>query len=78
MNSCDYENSYVPPCVFVPDKELDGLTNDRDKSNTLDNTSEMIIDTDCVATDCIDTDCTDADCITLRIESMQNLNMQNV
>jgi hypothetical protein len=41
MNSSDYTNSYVPPCVFVPDKELDVLTNGHDKSNTLDDTSEM-------------------------------------
>ncbi len=27
MNSSNYENSYVPHCVFVPDKELDDLTN---------------------------------------------------
>ena len=40
MNSSDYENSYVPHCVFVPDKELDGLTNSNDKLNTLDNTQE--------------------------------------
>ena len=33
-------NSYVPPCVFVPDKELDGLTNGHDKLNILDNTQE--------------------------------------
>jgi hypothetical protein len=64
MNSSDYENSYVPPCVVVPDKELDGLANGNDKSNTLDNTSEMNIDTDCIDTDCIDTDCIDADCVT--------------
>ncbi len=57
MNSSDYENSYVPPCVFVPDKELDGLTNSHDKSNTLDDMSEMNIDIDCIYTDCIDTDC---------------------
>ncbi len=40
MNSSDYENSYFPPCVFVPDKELDGLTNCHDKLNILDNTQE--------------------------------------
>ncbi len=51
MNSSDYMNSYVPPCVFVPDKELDVLTNGHDKSNTLDNMSEMCIDTDCINTD---------------------------
>ncbi len=61
MNSSDYENSYVLPSVFVPDVELDGLINGYDKSNTLDNTSEMNIDTDCIG---IDTDCIDADCIT--------------
>ncbi len=27
MNSSDYENSYAPPCVLVPDKKLDCLTN---------------------------------------------------
>jgi hypothetical protein len=31
MNSSDYENSYVPLSVFVPDEELDGLTNSHDK-----------------------------------------------
>ena len=40
MNSSDYENSYVPPCVFVPDEELDGLTYSHHKLNTLDNTEE--------------------------------------
>ncbi len=40
MNSSDYENSYVPLCVFVPDKELDGLINSGDKLNTLDNMEE--------------------------------------
>jgi hypothetical protein len=30
MNSYDYENSYVPLCVFVPDEVLDGLTNSHD------------------------------------------------
>jgi hypothetical protein len=50
MNSSDYTNSYVPPCVFLPDKELDVLTNGHDKSNTLYDTSEMCIDTDCIDT----------------------------
>jgi hypothetical protein len=36
MNSSDYKNSYVPLCVFVPDKKLDCLTNSHDKVNTLD------------------------------------------
>jgi hypothetical protein len=36
MNSSDYENSCVLLCVFVTDKELDGLTNSHDKVNTLD------------------------------------------
>ncbi len=26
MNTSDYENAHVPPCVLVPDKELNGLT----------------------------------------------------
>ncbi len=64
MNSSDYENLYVLPSVFVPDEDLDGLTNGLDKSNTLDNMSEMNIDIDCIDTDYIDTDCIDADCIT--------------
>jgi hypothetical protein len=51
INSSDYMNSYVPPCVFIPDKELDVLTNDHDKSNNLDDTSEMCIDTICIDTD---------------------------
>jgi hypothetical protein len=42
MNSSDYENSYVPYCVFVLDEELDGLTNSHDKLNTLDNTQECL------------------------------------
>jgi hypothetical protein len=40
MNSSACENSYVPPGVFVPDEELDGLTNNHDKLYTLDNTQE--------------------------------------
>ncbi len=56
MNSSDCEISYVPPCVFVPDEELVGLTDGHDKSNTLDNTPEMNINTDCIDTDCIDAD----------------------
>jgi hypothetical protein len=36
MNSSHYENSYVLLCVFVPDEELDGLTNSHDKFNTLE------------------------------------------
>ncbi len=42
MNSSDYENSYVPLCVFVPDAELDGLTNGHDKSNTLGDAQECL------------------------------------
>jgi hypothetical protein len=42
MNSSDYENSYVPLCVFVPDEELDGLTNSHDKLNTLDDMQECL------------------------------------
>ncbi len=42
MISSDYENSYVPICVFVPDEELDGLTNSHDKLNTLQNMQECL------------------------------------
>jgi hypothetical protein len=42
MNSSDYENSYVPLCVFVLDEKLDGLTNSHDKLNTLDGTQESL------------------------------------
>jgi hypothetical protein len=42
MNASDYENSYIPHCVFVPDKELDGLTNSHVKLNTLDNMQECL------------------------------------
>jgi hypothetical protein len=42
MNSSDYENSYVPHCVFVPDKALDGLTNSHVKSNTFGDTQECL------------------------------------
>ncbi len=38
MNLSDYVNSYVPHCVFVPDKELDGLTNSHVELNILENT----------------------------------------
>jgi hypothetical protein len=33
MNSSDYINSHVPLCVFVPDKELDCLTDSHIKLN---------------------------------------------
>ncbi len=39
--------------VFVPDRELDFLTE-----------SHVKLDTDCIDTVCINTDCTDADCTT--------------
>ncbi len=42
MDSSDYENSYVPPCVFIPDKELDCLTNSHVELNTLGNTQECL------------------------------------
>jgi hypothetical protein len=42
MNSSDYEKSYVSLCVFVPDKDLDGMTNSHDKLNTLANTQECL------------------------------------
>ncbi len=42
MNSSDYEKSYVPLWVFVPDKELDGLLNSHHKLNTLDNMQECL------------------------------------
>ncbi len=42
MDSSDYENSYVPLGVFVPDKELDCLTNSQIELNTLDNTQECL------------------------------------
>ncbi len=42
MNSSDCENSYVQPGVFVPDEELDGLTNSHDKLNFLDDTQECL------------------------------------
>jgi hypothetical protein len=42
MTSSDYENSYVPHCVFVPDKELDGLTNSHVRLNTLDDMQECL------------------------------------
>ncbi len=43
MSSSDYENSYVPLYVIVPDEELDGLTNSHDKLNTFDNTQEFLV-----------------------------------
>jgi hypothetical protein len=47
MNSFDCENSYVPPFVFVPDEELDGLTNSHDKLNILDDTQECLNNSHC-------------------------------
>jgi hypothetical protein len=42
MNSSDYMNSYVPLYVFVPDKELDCLTDSHIKLNSLDDTQECL------------------------------------
>jgi hypothetical protein len=35
-------NSHVPLCVFVPDKELDCLTDSHIKLNSLDDTQEFL------------------------------------
>jgi hypothetical protein len=40
MNSSDYMNSHVPLCVFVPDVELNCLTDSHIKSNSLDDTQK--------------------------------------
>ncbi len=40
MNSSDYVNSHVPLCVFVPDKELDCLTDSHIKLNSIDDMQE--------------------------------------
>jgi hypothetical protein len=42
MNSSDYMNSHVPLGVFVPDKELDCLTDSHIKLNNLDDTKECL------------------------------------
>jgi hypothetical protein len=42
MNSSDYMNSHVPLCIFVPDKELDCLTDSRIKLNSLDDKQECL------------------------------------
>jgi hypothetical protein len=42
MNSSDYMNSHVPLCVFVPDKELDCLTDSHIKLNSLCDTQECL------------------------------------
>ncbi len=42
MNSSDYMNSHVPLCVFVPDKELNCLTDSHIKLNSLDDTQECL------------------------------------
>jgi hypothetical protein len=42
MNSSDYMNSHVPLCVFVPDKELDCLTDSHIKLISLDDTQECL------------------------------------
>jgi hypothetical protein len=40
MNSSDYMNSHAPLCVFVPDMELDCMTDSHAKLNSLDDTQE--------------------------------------
>jgi hypothetical protein len=35
--------NYIPPCVLVPDKELNGSTNSHVELNTLDDTQECLI-----------------------------------
>jgi hypothetical protein len=42
MNSSDHMNSHVPLCVFVPDKELDCLTDSHIKLNGVDDTQESL------------------------------------
>ena len=42
MNSSDYMNSHVPLCVFVPNKELDCLTDSHIILNSLDDTHECL------------------------------------
>jgi hypothetical protein len=42
MNSSDYMTSYVPLCVFVPDKELDCLTDSHIKLNSVDDMQECL------------------------------------
>ena len=42
MNSSNYINSLVPLCVFVPDKELDCLTDSHIKLNSLDDMQECL------------------------------------
>ncbi len=42
MDLSDYENSYVPLCVLILDRELDCLISSRIKLNTLDNTQECL------------------------------------
>jgi hypothetical protein len=42
MNSSDYMNSHVSLCVFVPDKELDCLTDSHIKLNSLDDMQECL------------------------------------
>ncbi len=42
INSSDYMNSHVPLCVFVPDKELNCLTDFHIKLNSLDDMQECL------------------------------------
>ncbi len=42
MSSSNYMNSHVPLCVFVPDKELDCLTDSHIKLNSLDDMQECL------------------------------------
>ncbi len=42
MDSSDYVTSYVWPCISIPDKELDCLTNSHVELNSLDNTQECL------------------------------------
>ncbi len=41
-NSSDYMNSHVPLCVFVPDKELDCLTDSHIKLDSLEDMQECL------------------------------------
>jgi hypothetical protein len=42
MNSSDYMHSHVQLCVFVPDKELECLTDSHIKLNSLDDMQECL------------------------------------
>ena len=54
------------------------MTDGHDKSNTLDNTPEIDINTDCLDTDCIDADFSTKDCINAKLNYANCINTDHI